>query len=151
MLAPDESYLLYAETAAYRVMRYWLTGPRAGRSEPFVDDLPGFPDNMSRSEDGLVWVAIAAPRNGLLDRLLPLPGVLRLLVWNLPSVLRPAPERVSWVMAYDLDGVLVHDLRSTSADYHFVTAVVERDGELVLSSLEEDDVVIASLPPRPTT
>jgi sugar lactone lactonase YvrE len=132
-------------------MRYWLTGPRAGRSEPFVDDLPGFPDNMSLSEDGLLWVAIAAPRNGLLDRLLPLPGVLRLLVWNLPSVLRPAPERVSWVMAYDLDGVLVHDLRSTSADYHFVTAVVERAGELVLSSLEEDDVIVASLPPRPTT
>ena len=149
VLAPDGGSLLYAETAAYRVMRYWLTGPRAGRSEPFVDDLPGFPDNMSRGADGLLWVAMAAPRNGLLDRILPLPGVLRLVVWNLPSVLRPAPERISWVMAFDEDGVLVHDLRSTTADYHFVTAVVERGDELVLSSLEEDDVLVAELPPRP--
>lgn len=148
VLAPDGGSLLYAETAAYRVMRYWLTGPRAGRSEPFVDDLPGFPDNMSRGADGLLWVAMAAPRNGLLDRILPLPGVLRLVVWNLPSVLRPAPERISWVMAFDEDGVLVHDLRSTTADYHFVTAVVERGDELVLSSLEEDDVVIVRRPPR---
>lgn len=150
VLAPDGDSLLYAETAAYRVMRYWLTGPRAGRREPFVDDLPGFPDNMSRGADGLLWVAMAAPRNGLLDRILPLPGVLRLVVWNLPSVLRPAPERVSWVMAFDEDGALVHDLRSTGADYHFVTAVVERGAELVLSSLEEDDVVIAPRPPRPS-
>jgi sugar lactone lactonase YvrE len=47
-LAPsgDESFVIVAETGAYRLTRYRLTGPRAGRSEPFADDLPGMPDNI---------------------------------------------------------------------------------------------------------
>jgi hypothetical protein len=92
--APDGSSLLFAGTAAYRVSRYWLTGPRAGSIEQPVEDLPGFPDNMSLGSDGLPRIGIAAPRNALLDRLLPLPGVLRQLVWNLPDALRPAARDV---------------------------------------------------------
>jgi sugar lactone lactonase YvrE len=75
--APDGSSPLFAGTAAYRVSRYWLIGPRAGSTEQPVEDLPGFPDNMSLGSDGLPRIGIAAPRNALLDRLLPLPGVLR--------------------------------------------------------------------------
>ncbi|HSU00164.1 MAG TPA: hypothetical protein VLJ85_21140 [Geodermatophilus sp.] len=93
MRAPDGSSPLFAGTAAYRVSRYWPTGPRAGSIEQPVEDLPGFPDNMSLGSDGLPWIGIAAPRNALLDRLLPLPGVLRQLVWNLPDALRPAAAR----------------------------------------------------------
>ena len=143
VLAPDGSHLLIAETAGYRVLRHWLTGERAGEAEVLADGLPGFPDNMSLGSDGLLWVAIAAPRNALLDRLLPLPGVLRLLVWNLPAVLRPGPDPVAWVMAFDLDGRLVHDLRLTDGSYRFVTSVVEHEGTLFLGSLAEADVAVA--------
>ena len=146
VLAPDASHLLLAETSGYRIRRYWLTGPRAGSSDLLVENLPGFPDNMSLGSDGLLWVAVAAPRNALLDRLLPLPGVLRLLVWNLPQALRPEATPVAWVMAFDLDGRLVHDLRSTTASYGFVTAVAERAGTLVISSLHESDVAVVALP-----
>ena len=146
VLAPDASHLLLAETSGYRIRRYWLTGPRAGSSDLLVENLPGFPDNMSLGSDGLLWVAVAAPRNALLDRLLPLPGVLRLLVWNLPEALRPEAAPMAWVMAFDLDGRLVHDLRSTTASYGFVTAVAERAGTLVISSLHESDVAVVALP-----
>ncbi|GAA2712167.1 SMP-30/gluconolactonase/LRE family protein [Actinoplanes palleronii] len=142
VLAPDESYLLVAETTGYRVQRHWLTGSRAGDTETLVGNLPGFPDNMWLGGDGLVWVAIAAPRNTLLDRLLPLPGFLRLLVWNLPAALRPQPVPIAWVMAFDLDGSRVHDLRVADGSYGFVTSVAERDGVLVLGSLTEDDVAV---------
>lgn len=142
VLAPDGGHLLFAETSGYRISRYWLTGPKAGTVDALVENLAGFPDNMSLGTDGLLWVAVAAPRNALLDRLLPLPGVLRLLVWNLPAVLRPKATPIAWVMAFDLDGRLVHDLRSADGSYGFVTSVAERDGTVVAGSLTEDDVAV---------
>ena len=146
VLAPDGSHLLLAETTGYRIWRYWLTGGSAGTAELLVRDLPGFPDNMSLGSDGLLWVAVAAPRDPLLDRLLPLPGWIRTLVWNLPEAVKPAATPVAWVLAYTLDGRLVHDLRSTDASFGFVTAVAERDGTLVVSSLHEGDVAVVEKP-----
>ncbi|GAA0492472.1 strictosidine synthase [Paractinoplanes deccanensis] len=145
VLAPDESHLLLAETAGYRIRRYWLTGPRPGHAEILVDNLPGFPDNMSLGSDGLLWVAIVAPRNALLDRLLPLPGLLRLLVWNLPDAVRPKAAPIAWAMAFTLDGRPVHDLRTTDDGYGFVTSVAERDGTVVLGSLTHDTVALLSI------
>ena len=37
-LAPDESWVAVAQTTAYSLDRIWLTGPSAGRREPFVDE-----------------------------------------------------------------------------------------------------------------
>ncbi|KES02903.1 strictosidine synthase [Streptomyces toyocaensis] len=145
-LAPDASHLLVAETTGYRISRYWLTGPKAGTAEPFVDNLAGLPDNISLGSDRLVWVSIAAPRNTLLDRLLPLPGLLRVLLWNMPEAVRPKPTPVAWVMAFDLDGRLVHDLRADDASYGFVTSVAEHDGTVVAGSLHEDDLVVLAEP-----
>ena len=142
VLAPDGSHLLVAETAGYRISRYWLTGPSAGTTDPLVENLPGFPDNASLGSDGLLWVGMAAPRNALLDRMLPRPGVLRLLLWNVPQRFRPKATPIAWVMAFDLDGRTVHDLRSTDDSYGFVTAAAERDGTVVACSLHSDDVVV---------
>ena len=62
-LAPDESFVCVAETTAYRVQRYWLKGARAGQRDLLIDNLGGFPDNLSTGTDGLIWVAQAAPRS----------------------------------------------------------------------------------------
>jgi sugar lactone lactonase YvrE len=150
VLAPDASHLLVAETMGYRITRYWLTGDRAGRAEPLVDNLPGFPDNLSLGSDGLVWAGVVAPRNRLLDRLLPLPGVLRLLLWNLPAAIRPAVVPIAWIMAFGLDGRLVHDLRLADGSYGFVTSATELDGTVYCGSLTEDDVAVVR-GPRPGT
>lgn len=147
-LAPDASHLLFAETAGYRVSRYHLTGQKAGTVEPFVENLPGMPDNISLGSDGLLWGAMAAPRNALLDRLLPLPGFLRTLVWNLPDAVRPKPTPIGWVMAFDLDGRLVHDLRTNDGSYAFVTSVAEHNGTVVAGSLHEDDIAVLAMSGR---
>ncbi|MEV5645018.1 SMP-30/gluconolactonase/LRE family protein [Streptomyces flaveolus] len=148
LLAPDASYLLLAETTGYRISRYWLSGPKTGTTEPFADNLAGLPDNISLGSDGLVRVAIAAPRNTLLDRLLPLPGLPRVLLWNLPEALRPKPTPIAWVMAFDLDGHLVHDLRTDDGSYGFVTGVAEHHGTVAAASLHQDDLVILDQPTR---
>lgn len=146
VLAPDGSHVLVAESGGYCVTRYWLTGSRAGQSDTLVENLPGFPDNMSLGSDGLVWVSIAAPRNPLLDRLQPRPVVLRQVSWLLPAWLRPKGERTVWVMALSFDGAIVHDLQRPGDDYHFVTSVWEDGGTLYLGSFYDTAIAVTSVP-----
>lgn len=147
-LAADQTHLLFAETEGYRVSRYWLTGSKIGTVEPLVDNLPGLPDNISLGSDGLVWVSIAAPRNALLDRLLPRPGFFRTLLWNLPAAVRPKATPIAWVMAFDLQGHVIHDLRSHDGCYDFVTSVAEHDGVVMAGSLHATDVVQIAVPAK---
>jgi sugar lactone lactonase YvrE len=146
VLAPDRSCVIVAETAGYCLTRYWLTGPRAGSTDPLVDNLPGMPDNTALGSDGLIWVSLPVARDRLLDRLLPLPGVLRQLAWLLPAALQPKPARTVWVIAVDFDGRIVHDLQTAGEHYSFVTSVWERDGRLYLGSLHEHAIAVTTVP-----
>ncbi|AYF79489.1 SMP-30/gluconolactonase/LRE family protein [Nocardia yunnanensis] len=146
VLAPDRSCVLVAETGGYRITRYWLSGPRAGTHDRFVENLPAFPDNMGLGSDGLIWVALVSLRNPLLDTLLPLPGVLRRLVWAIPERLQPKPARTVWVQAFDFDGRLVHDLQREGSDYAMVTGVAEQDGVIYLGSLSESAIGVTRVP-----
>ncbi|BEL07601.1 SMP-30/gluconolactonase/LRE family protein [Actinoplanes sichuanensis] len=149
-LTTDGSALLVAETAGYRIRRYGLDGTES----MLVENLPGFPDNLWLGSDGLLWAGIAAPRDALLDRMLPLPGFLRLLVWNLPAAVRPKAVPIAWVMAFDSDGRIVHDLRSADGGYGFVTSAAEHDGTVVAGSLTRPEIAVLDHPgpaaaPRP--
>ncbi|MFD0360001.1 SMP-30/gluconolactonase/LRE family protein [Nocardia sp. GCM10030253] len=146
VLSPDRSCVVVAETGAYRVSRYWLTGPKAGTHDYLIENLPGFPDNMGLGSDGLVWITLPSPRNPLLDRLLPLPGVLRQIVWTLPEWLQPKPTKTIWVMAVDFDGNVVHDLQIEGTNFSMVTGVVEHEGTLYLGSLTETAVGVTHVP-----
>ena len=90
-LAADESYVAVAETGARTVVRHWLTGRHAGSHDFLAEDLPGYPDNMSRGSDGLVWVAIASPRDPLVERIKAGPGPLRRASAKLPAC-RPVSQ-----------------------------------------------------------
>ncbi|MCW9011803.1 SMP-30/gluconolactonase/LRE family protein, partial [Marinobacter sp.] len=46
-VSPQGDYVLVNETWKYRILRYWISGPKAGRAEVFADNLPGFPDNLA--------------------------------------------------------------------------------------------------------
>jgi Strictosidine synthase len=139
-LAPDESFVAVAETGAYAVQRLWLTGNRAGKPEPLVENLPGFPDNMATGTDGLIWVAVASPRDAVLDFLLPRHPLLRRIAWRLPERLQPKPKRTVRVLAYSTDGTLVHDLAGQHDEFHMVTGVREHDGTVWVGSLHEPKV-----------
>jgi sugar lactone lactonase YvrE len=91
-LAADESYVAVAETGARTVVRHWLTGPRAGERDLLAEDLPGYPDNISRGSDGLVWVTIASPTDRIVERLHRSPMVVRRRASRIPDALQPQPE-----------------------------------------------------------
>ncbi|MEU7168307.1 SMP-30/gluconolactonase/LRE family protein [Streptomyces morookaense] len=145
--ARDGSFVVVAETGAYRLTRLWLTGPKAGRRELFAE-LPGFPDNISTGPGGLIWVAMTGPREPLLDLLHRTSPGLRRALWKLPTALFRGPRPTAWVMALDADGRVVHDLQRPADGYRFVTSVCEHDGVLYLGSLVESSVGVAGPVPQ---
>jgi sugar lactone lactonase YvrE len=146
-LAPDESYVVVAQTGAYRLDKFWLTGTKAGQAETLVENLPGFPDNISLGSDGWIWVALASPRDRLLDRLSKVHPAARKAVWALPERLRPKEKRTVWVRAVDGDtGRTVHEFFGTPDTFHMVTGVREHEGTLYLGSLDERSIATFSVP-----
>ena len=144
-LAVDESYVCVAETRGRAVVRLWLTGPRAGTRDHLVADLPGYPDNISRGSDGMIWVTLASPVDGLVERLGSAPLVLRKAVTRIPEALQPKPRRTIRVRAYAADGRLVHDVDIDHPGYHMVTGVREHDGRVWMGSLHEPSVAVYDL------
>jgi sugar lactone lactonase YvrE len=144
-LAADESYVAVAETAARTVVRRWLTGSRAGERDFLVADLPGYPDNIARGSDGLIWVSLASPRDPLAERIQKGPKILRRSVTRIPEALQPKPKRTVRARAYDDTGRLVHDLDIATDRYHMVTGVREHDGRVWLGSFHEPAIAVVDL------
>ena len=141
-LAPDESFLLVAQTGGYDILRIPLTGPgpkTPGRPEPFASNLPGFPDNMSPAGDGTYWVAFPSPRLRLVDRLMPHAATRRITV-RLPDRLQPAPQRYGLVARVSADGQITQSLHGPSGSYREIVGVREHGGWLYLGSLHETAV-----------
>ena len=110
-----------------------------------VTDLPGYPDNIARGSDGLIWVSIASPVDPLVERIQRGPLPLRKLVTRIPERLQPAPKHTLRAQAYDDAGTLVHDVDIPGAAYHMVTGVREHDGRLWLGSLNEPAIAVVDL------
>lgn len=144
-LAADESYVAVAETGARTVVRLWLSGERAGTRDLLCANLPGYPDNIARGSDGLIWVSIASPVDGLVERVQRGPHLVRRLVTAIPEALQPKPKQTVRAMAFDDTGTCVHDVSGEADGFHMVTGVREHDGQLWLGSLHEPAVAVISL------
>ena len=135
-VAEDGSFVLVNETYRYRVTRYWLAGDRAGESEILIDNLPGFPDGISRGPRGTFWIALFTIRNPLMDRLHPRP-FLKARLAALPGFLWPKPQRYGLVLEIDGDGRVLRSLHDSSGrTVPQVTSVEEVDGALYLGNLD---------------
>lgn len=142
----DGTFLVIAETGACRLTRYHLTGPRAGRSEPFAA-LPGMPDNLWRDRaGGPIWVALAAPRIPALDLLHRAPAALRRAAAGVAVRAPFRPGGTVGVMALDDRGRTVHHLTRRGSAYRMVTSVCAADGHLVLGSLWEPGLAVCAGP-----
>ncbi len=148
-LSAEGDFVAVAETGARTVVRHWVSGPRAGTRDLLAEDLPGYPDNIARGSDGLIWVTIASPTDPLVERLQKGPLALRRLATKLPEALQPKPKQTVRVVAYDAAGSLVHDIdlrpAEHGASYHMVTGVREHDGRLWMGSLHEPAIAVYDL------
>jgi sugar lactone lactonase YvrE len=133
-VSPDQNYLLINETGSYRVLRYWIAGPNKGKSEPIIENLPGFPDNISTGLEGRFWVALISPRNDLLDNLSGKP-FLRKIIQRLPKFIRPKATAYGHIIAIDGSGKVLKDLQDPKTGYPQNTSVTESKEFLYLGSL----------------
>ena len=127
-LGPNEDYLLFDETARYQVSRLWLKGDKAGQVEVLIDNLPGFPDNLSFNGKDRIWVAIYAPRLPDLDRMLPYPTA-RKIIQRLPESIHPKPKIQAFALGLDLDGKVVENLQYDGPGAFGPITSVEQSGE----------------------
>jgi sugar lactone lactonase YvrE len=132
----DESALVFAETQARRLSKYWLAGPQAGSVTPLAVNLPGMPDNLSTGAGGRIWTAMVSEANAALEWLLPRAPIIRKLVWRLPDRLQPQINPEIWAVAFDPDnGAPVAGLRTKHPDFGAVTGVVEAAGKLWMGTI----------------
>ena len=130
-------FVLVNETWKYRILRYWLKGEKKGQMEVFKDALPGFPDGISRGENGVFWLALVSPRNALLESLAPYPFP-RKVISRLPGFMRPDAEPYAGVFGLNSDGEVVYNLQDPDAKkLGIISSAQQKGGRLWLGSLKE--------------
>ncbi|MBV99915.1 Adipocyte plasma membrane-associated protein, partial [Eschrichtius robustus] len=62
-LSPAEDFVLVAELTMARIRRFYVSGLMKGGADLFVENLPGFPDNIRASSSGGYWVGMSTIRS----------------------------------------------------------------------------------------
>lgn len=144
-LSQNEDFVLVNETYRYRISRYWLKGDKAGQSDVFIDNLPGFPDNISSTRDGRFWLALFTVRNPQMDEMHPKPFVKKI-VSRLPKPFWPKPAPYGFVAELDEQGNIVRTLQDPGGEHlSTVTSAKEVGGRLYLGSLYNDRIGVLEL------
>ncbi|OQW47976.1 MAG: hypothetical protein A4S09_14355 [Proteobacteria bacterium SG_bin7] len=135
-LSKNEDFILVCESSRYRITRYWLKGEKQGSTDTFTDNMPGFPDNISRSPDGGLWVAMVAPRNGLLDWLHKYPAIKKL-VAKMPKSVWAKQKKYGLVLKISETGENLKSLHDPTAIVIFgITSVEQYRNSLYFGTYE---------------
>jgi sugar lactone lactonase YvrE len=153
-VSDDGTFVLVAEFLAFRIQRYWIAGPRAGSHEVFIDNLPGYPDNITRTPDGTFLVGLSLARVPKLDAARPKPWLVKL-IHRLPPSLTPKPQFPGYLLEFTRDGRLRRFIADeTGGVLNQITAgtvLAASDGsgagEIVVGSLLVDSVRRVPLDP----
>lgn len=128
----DGESLIYAETWACRISRFWFRGPTAGQIEVVIPDLPGYPDNIRRSSDGNFWVALLGVRSPALDLAMQMPDFRKRMTrrvafeeWVYPNL------NTGGIVKFSLQGTVLETLWDITGEHHpSVTSMREHKGYL---------------------
>jgi sugar lactone lactonase YvrE len=130
----DQSYVLVNETGGYKVIRFWIEGPKKGKFETLIGSLPSFPDNISTGHDGRYWLAFVSPRNPLVDKLAGKP-FMRKVIQRMPAFMRPKAVAYGHIIAIDSKGKVLVDLQDPDGSYPINTSVIETKDYIYIGSL----------------
>jgi sugar lactone lactonase YvrE len=145
-LSQHEEFVLVNETYRFRIARYWLKGERAGKSDVFVDNLPGYPDNITSNRRGTFWLALVTVRNDTSDGLAPHPFFKNVLA-KLPRAFLPKPQPYGFVIKLDETGRILQSFQDPTGEHvPAITSAFEHDGYLYLGSLSNNFIGKFKLP-----
>jgi ribose transport system permease protein len=134
---PDGESLLFTESWACKVSRYWFEGPKKGRIETVLDNLPGYPDNINRASDGNFWLCLVGMRGPALDLAITQPGFRRRMTkrvaqanWMFPNI------NTGCILKMTLDGQVLQSLWDKGGVNHpMVTSCKEHKGYLYIAGV----------------
>ena len=133
-ISHDQNSVLVNETGKYRVLRYWLTGSKQGQVEVVIDNLPGFPDNISQANNGGYYLGLASPRSAPVDALSDKPFI-RKIVQRLPQFVRPQGQAYGHLIKISENGEVLQSFQDPSGDFPFVTGALDTSEGVYVSSL----------------
>ncbi|MGZ3442755.1 MAG: ABC transporter permease, partial [Polyangia bacterium] len=141
-IASDGISFLFAETWGCSVKRHWFDGPKKGKTEIVLANLPGFPDNINNSSDGNYWMSLVGMRCPALD-----------LAWKMPGFRKRMAKRVArdeWlfpnintgcVLKFNEKGEVLETMWDLGGQNHpMITSMREHRGYLYLGGIMNNRV-----------
>lgn len=136
-LAHDASAIYVSAAWEARIYRLPLSGRNAGRLEPFMDDLPGFPAMINRASDGGYWVAFCGVRTPAYNLAMRMPGFRQRMTRRLPPDEWLMPNfNVGLIGKFDDSGRIVRSLwDALGRNFAMLGSVRENRGYLYFGSI----------------
>ena len=141
-MANDGQSFFFAETWAARVSRYWFDGPKKGKMERVIPDLPGLPDNINRASDGTYWCALMGMRAPVVDMALRMPGFRRRMAmrvahdeWMYPNI------NTGCLIRFDDNGTVLESFWDIGGENHpQITSMREHKGWLYIGGVHNNRI-----------
>ena len=145
-MGPQDAFVLVTETFGHRIMRYWLSGEKAGTADIFADNFPGYLDNITEAPGGGYWLALVAPRTDEIDALVDKP-FWRKVVWRIMDLTGGSPaEMHSRAVKLDGKGKARISMDDGTGHIFMMTSVIEQNGRLFLGSTINDVIGVIDAP-----
>ncbi|CAN5667250.1 SMP-30/gluconolactonase/LRE family protein [soil metagenome] len=147
-IASDGQSILFAETWGCCVKRYWFDGPKAGKVEMVIDDLPGYPDNINLASDGNYWLALVGMRSPAYDLAMRMPGFRKRMASRLPIDEWLFPNiNTGCVLKFSEKGEVLETLWDLGGENHpMITSMREHRGHLYLGGISNNRIGRYRLP-----
>ncbi len=139
VLSADEDSFFVSETGKYRVWKIAVAARQldvsraSAQARVLIDNLPGYPDNLTRGRDGKLWLGLAGQRNDL-DAMAGRPFMRRLML-RIPRMLWPDPKPYGHVIAFAEDGKMLADLQDPSGTSPLTTGITETADRLYVHNV----------------
>lgn len=141
-MARDGQSFFFCQTWGCSVSRYWFAGPKTGRVEEVIPNLPGYPDNVNRASDGGYWLALVGLRTPAFDLALRDPAMRKRMVariapdeWLFPNM------NYGCVVKFDEEGRIVDCLWDQAGVNHpMITSMREHRGWLYLGGVSNNRI-----------
>ncbi|XP_051132019.1 protein STRICTOSIDINE SYNTHASE-LIKE 4-like [Andrographis paniculata] len=138
VLSENQDYIVVCETWKFRCLKYVLKGEEEGKTEIFIDNLPGGPDNINLAPDGTFWIALLQLRPSWWLRYIPeqfLKSFSKIVEFGI------GVHNAAMVVNVASDGRVIRGFDDpTGKVIAKVTSAIEFDGHLYLGTLHNDFV-----------
>lgn len=141
-VSKDQDFLVVCETWKFRCLMYWLKGDKRGKTEIFVENLPGAPDNINLAPDGSFWIALLQLTSDGMEFVHSSRAAKHLIATSGKLVeLVNGVHKKATVVNVGTDGKIIKKLEDPNARVmSFVTSAVEFEDHLYLGSLQNNFV-----------